>query len=557
MTEQKKSLHLAAPLRILIVFFVAFDLAFIGQKLSGAYESEFGSHPDEAAHCVTGIFVHDAMVAGWDYARGGFHGSPIEVGRSFADEFYLHYPKVALGVWPPAFHTVQAAWTFPFGISRFSLLLLMAVLAGATATVIFEVIRRDYGAWAAAVAALVWLCGPLVREHTGMLMAEMLSALTIFSATVFWGKFLEDGRARDAILFALLASAAILTKGTGLALLLMCAISILMTRRWKVLARPALWGAALIVLVLAGIWTWKFRHEGTRVGGWEANEAAWTFTRAAVPFYLKCLVYSVAFAAALFGVIGMATTVRAGARWAVLTSCVVAIVIFQSLVPAGRESRHILAATPALMVLAVAGLYAVARHKGIRVADATLQLKRERLWVLLFALLALPQSLRAWEHKSFEGFRDLADEVLKIAPPGGRVLVCSDASGEGMFISELAMRDERPNLIVERASKSLVDPEARDWAGRSLRERFRDDGALLNYILRSKIEYIVLDAAVPDDKRVGYHDQLRRVIGENAGTFWPVAESPVRRKGEDLFPPLRLYRVARDVQPGDSHKPAR
>ena len=208
------------------------------------------------------------------------------------------------------------------------------------------------------------------------------------------------------------------------------------------------------------------------------------------------------------------------------------------------------------MVLAIAGVYAIARHAGIRVADATLQLKRERLWVLLFALVTLPQSLRAWEHKSFEGFRPLAEEVLNIAPQGGRVLVCSDASGEGMFISELAMRDERPNLIVERASKSLVDPDARDWAGRNLRERFHDDAALLNYILKSKIDYVVLDAAVPDDKKVGYHDQLRRVIGENAGTFWPVAESPVRRKGEDLFPPLRLYRVARDVQPGEGHKPA-
>ena len=556
MTEPKKSFRITAPLRILIVFLVAFDLAFVGQKLGGAYESEFGAHPDEAAHCVTGLFVRDAIAAGWDYARGGFHGSPIEAGRTFADTFYLHYPKVALGVWPPAFHTVQALWTFPFGVSRVSLLLLMAALAGAVATLIFEVIRRDFGVWAGAVGALVWLCGPLVREHTALLMAEMLSALTMFAATVLWGKFLEMGRARDAVWFALLTSAAILTKGTGLALLLMCAISVAVSRKWRVLARPALWGAALIVVVLAGIWTWTFRHEGTRVGGWEANEAAWAFTSAAIPFYLKALAYSVAFAVALFALAGMLTMTRSGGRWAAMTSCVVAIFVFQSIVPAGRESRHILAATPAMMVLAVGGVFAIARHAGIRVADAALQQRRERLWVLLLALVALPQSLRAWEHKSFEGFEDLAKEVLNIAPQGGRVLVCSDASGEGMFISELAMRDERPNLIVERASKTLVDPNARDWAGRNLRERFHDDGALLSYILRSKIDYVLLDAAVPNDKRAGYHDQLRRVIGENAGTFWPVAESPVRRKGEDLFPPLRLYRVARDLQPGEFRKPS-
>jgi hypothetical protein len=135
---------------------------------------------------------------------------------------------------------------------------------------------------------------------------------------------------------------------------------------------------------------------------------------------------------------------------------------------------------------------------------------------------------------------------MNVAPVGARILVSSDASGEGMFISELAMLDDRPNLIVERASKSLVDPTGRDWAGRNLRERFLDDDALLTYILRSKIDYVVLDVAVPDDKRAGYHDQLRRVIGDQTGTFWQIAESPVRRKGEDLFPPLRLYRIVRD-----------
>lgn len=555
--SETKTRRIPPIVRVLLVFLIAFDLAFVGQKISGAYESEFGAHPDEAAHCVTGLFVRDAIGAGWNYARGGFQGSPVEVGRAYAENFYLHYPKVAMGVWPPAFHTVQALWTFPFGVSRFSLLLLMAALAGATATLIFEAVRRDYGLWAASVAAIVWLCGPLVQEYTGMLMAEMLSALTMFAATLAWAKFLEGGRARDVIWFALLASAAILTKGTGVALLLMCALSVLITRKWRVLARPALWAAATIVVILAGIWTWTFRHEGTRVGGWEAAGFSWDFTKVAVPFYLKSLANSVALAVALFAIVGAIAMRKTGAFWTTLTSSVLAIFVFQAVMPVGHEARHILAATPAMIVLAIAGVYTIARHSGVRVADAAVQLRRERLWILLLALLALPQSLRAFEQKSYDGFRVLAEEVLSISPEGTRVLVCSDASGEGMFISELAMRDERPNIIVERASKSLVDPAVRDWAGKNLRERFHDDASLLKYILNSKIAYVLLDAAVPDEKRSGYHDQLRRVISDNTGTFWQVDESPVRRNGEDLFPPLRLFRVARDVQPGETHKALR
>ena len=70
-----------------IVFVFAFDVAFLWQLFAGAYGSEFGGHPDEAGHYVTGLMVRD-------YVATGFPGSPMK----FAGEYYRHYPKVALGV---------------------------------------------------------------------------------------------------------------------------------------------------------------------------------------------------------------------------------------------------------------------------------------------------------------------------------------------------------------------------------------------------------------------------------------------------------------------------
>jgi hypothetical protein len=455
--SDSKSRRIPPFLRSFIVFLIAFDLAFIGQKFAGAYESEFGAHPDEAAHCVTGLFVRDAFTAGWNYACGGFQGSPAEVARSYSETFYLHYPKVALGVWPPAFHTVQALWTLPFGASRLTLMLLMAALAGATATVLFGVINRQHGLWAASVAALIWLAGPLVVEHTSLLMAEMLSALTMFGATLVWGKYLERGRPRDALWFAMLASAAILTKGTGLALILMCGISVLVSRKWNVLARPALWVAAFLVILFAGVWTWVFRHEGTRVGGWEANQLDWAFTKAAVPFYLKALFFSVSGAVAVFACVGMIAIRRANSVAVALGSSVLAILVFQALVPVGREARHILAATPAMLVLATGGIYAIARHATMRVENPMLQLRRERLWVLLLALLSLPQAIIGFEKKSYEGFAPLAVEVLQDAPRGARILVCSDASGEGR---RGCLSPNSRSVMIARTSSSSVGAKA-------------------------------------------------------------------------------------------------
>ncbi len=531
----------------LIAFVVAFDLAFAWQKLTGAYESEFGGHPDEAAHYVTGLFVRDAIVAGFEYARGGFHGSPVQVGKDFANRFYEHYPKVALGVWPPSFYLVQSAWTIPFGASRLSILLLMAVLAGLIATVIYAALRKEFGEWPAAAAAVLWLCGPTVRESYGMVMAEMLSTLTMFGATLAWGRLLDERRKRDAVFFALLAAGAILTKGTGIALVLMCGFSIVAARRWQMMKSPALWMAGIGVAILAGPWTWYFRNEGTRVGGWEDNSGGFSlgFAQQAAPYYAVKLSFAIGVAVAVVALVGLVTRCRLNGRWASLAGLVVGVYCFQCAVPVGREARHIISATPALIMLAIAGLFSIARLRTIAAVGSEQQ-RRERIWVLLLVLITLPFSLSRREPKGFSGFQALASEVLEKAPPGARVLVSSDARGEGMFISEIAMRDHRPNLIIERASKVLVAAEGRTWDGRNLRAKFDDDEKLLAYLREEKIAYVVLDDAVPEDKRVGYHDQLRRVIAENTGFFWPVAESPIQRVNEAQAKPLRLYHIVNE-----------
>ena len=532
--------------RWLIVFAIAFDAAFLLQKLGGTYDSEFGAHPDEAAHYVTGLFVRDAIKT-LPSCVAQRSAAPLKAfGPSAPGGFYEHYPKVALGVWPPAFYLVQSAWTLPFGESRMSVLLLMASLAAGVATLIYGALRREFGILPAAAAALLWLCGPLAREYYSMIMAETLGTLTMLGATLFWGRFLDEERKRDAVNFALLASAAIMTKGSGLALVLMCAFSLLIMRRWKILTKPALWIAVVMVAVLAGPWTWYFRKEGTRVGGWEDNSGAisWSFTSQAFPYYLQKMSIAIGISVAAFALIGLVARFRSNGRWAAVSSLLLGIFTFQSLIPVGREARHILPATSALVILAVAGLFTVARMRPFR-AEGAGQQSREYMWVVLLLLLTLPFAFMHREQKGYSGFRPIASEVLKTAPSGAGVLVASDARGEGMFISEIAMRDHRPNLSVERASKALVDPKGRTWDGKNLREKYSDDEQLLAFLTGGKIEYIVLDDAVPEEKRARYHDQLRRVIEDHIGTFVAVAETPIIRENEQQAKPLRLYHIVR------------
>ena len=513
-----------------IVFVLAFDLALCWQRAGGAWQSEFGGHPDEAGHYVTGLFVRDSVVMAARYAAGGFHGSPIQVGKEFADTYYAHYPKVGLGVWPPFFYLVQAAWTLPFSPSRSSILLLMCALAAVVAVQLFRVLREEFGIWPAALGAALWLSLPLVRSSYGMVMAETLSALLMFGAVLAFGDFLDREKRGDALRFGLLAALAIVTKGTGLALALAAPLALLFTRRFHLLKRPALWSAVLLIAVLAGPWTWATRNLGK--GGWEEPSPSWHFTSTALPYYAQKFGFSLSVFVLLFLLAGVFEKFRGGSqnqgRWAAAAAFIVSVVVFQSIAPVGLEARHLIPALPAALMFVVAGFVTLVRRSP-RASVA--------LGVFVFASAVWPIS-----QKGFAGFAPLAEAMLGEAAPADVTLVSSDARGEGMFISEVAMHEQRPGHTILRASKALASST---WSGGGYAPLFKDDDEVFAYLTSGKLQYLAIDDAVPEDKRRAHQDQLKRVIEQHTDSFWLVASAEMIRDGEPQLAPVRLYKIRR------------
>lgn len=93
--------------------FAAFLLCTMAlQYQSGAWRAELSGYPDEPAHFVSGVLVRDYLA--------DFPPRPI---LPYAREFYIHYPKVAIGHWPPLFYGIEGIWFLLFGVSRFSALM--------------------------------------------------------------------------------------------------------------------------------------------------------------------------------------------------------------------------------------------------------------------------------------------------------------------------------------------------------------------------------------------------------------------------------------------------
>src|SRR5438552_6686117 len=217
---------------LLVVYLIAVALILALQWHSKAFASEFTSISDESAHYVTGLMLRDYILHGWP-----------EHPMSYATRYYAHYPRVALGHWPPVFYLVQAFWTIPFGVSRISLIVLMAAIGGALLTTTHAVASRYFPRWLC-WSLMVFLASlHSVQALTGAVMSEVLVAVLVLWSILTFEEYLRAPRWQPAAGFALLASATILTKGTGLALAPIPISAAILSRDPKLYRRASFWFA--------------------------------------------------------------------------------------------------------------------------------------------------------------------------------------------------------------------------------------------------------------------------------------------------------------------------
>src|SRR5688572_10048698 len=228
--------------RLIAVFGVALLVTVALQWRSNAYGAEWRTG-DESAHYVTGLLVRD-------YIAQGMPEAPM----TYALRYYDHYPRVALGHWPPVFYIIQAAWTLPFGTSRTSLLLLMAVINAALLTTTYAVAARYFPSWLC-WGLMIFLCSlPAVQDMSRRLMSETLVALLVLWSFLAFHRYMESRQWQPAVGFGVLAATAILTKGTGIALAPIPALAALLPRHRNPARSPLFWAPALIVAVICVPW---------------------------------------------------------------------------------------------------------------------------------------------------------------------------------------------------------------------------------------------------------------------------------------------------------------
>lgn len=510
------------------VFAISLGIAVLLQIAGGAYQSGFGGHPDEPAHLITALMVRD-FLAGMDYRH------PWQ----FAAEYYLHYPKVAIGHWPPALYATAGVWFLIFGASRATALLLIAIFAAATGTLLYFAGKRLIGRWAGGLAALLFLASPLVQGSSARFMTEHLVTLTMLASTLWFARFARTERVGDGFGFGIVAALAILTHGSGWALAVVPGLTIALTRKWHLLRCSGLWLATLPVLAICIPWyVFTFRTvEAVQVDG------DLSFRLELIEAFSRYLYNGLGIAVLLLAAVGFYAKIirpwRSRAvegEWAALAGLAIGILALHCAVAAALEARYMVALVPSIVLFAAAGIAQVSVWL-LRIFPLRLPVSFGlSLGVLLaFAVqsFALPMNLRN------TGYETLAADIsAKLEHIPQVWLISSGSIGEGSLIAAIALHEKRPGTFALRGSKILV---SEDWVGRNNRDLYDTPDKLAALLNSIPVAIVAIDDRVPPYEHRPYHDRLRALIA-GSDAQWEQIGSYTLVRGQSVFAnAVRVY----------------
>ncbi len=513
-----------------LAFVVMTGAAVLAQWMNGAYSADFGADPDEPAHAVTCLMMRDYFASGlWQGA------SPMK----FAQDYYDHFPKVALGHYPPGFYLIAGLWLLP-SATKTALMLLIGLLTGGLGTLTAGLaLRSGLDRWSSMLVGLWLVVLPVTQKQAMLVMSDVLLVIGCLSATWLWARFLERTTVRNALLFGGVAAFAILVKGSAMALALVPVISIIVLRRWTLLKRLAFWIAPLPVVLTALPWT-LLTMEITNEGMLDQSVAS--YFPQAFKYYSEASLYT-------FGWVLLAVAMLGLGRWIYgavkhrnpsplavsMLGFAVALVGLYLVSPTGLSARYLLPLAPLLVIAAAHGWWlwrADAHPDGYRHV------------ALLVLIIQSHFFVEGGPSKVASGFSSVARHLLESGPPG-KVLVVSDARGEGGLVAELAFlspdRLKQPWTVV-RGSKFMSKS---DWIGRGYQAAFESAEEFRAAAQRESIAWVVEDTGVPE----GYVQRHHQQLAEWSAPWSPAYETQAEKQWVSGKHALKLFHLPTITKP--------
>jgi hypothetical protein len=445
-TGSLAGIHRRDRLFFSVVATIGLALALL-QSAGGAWDAEFDGYPDESSHFVTGRMI-------WEYLTTFPRENPI----SWAGQFYLHYPKVGLGHWPPGYHIAEALWSLVFGSSRISAMGLQWFVGVAALTSLYMLVRPRFPL-AVTSGVLFFACAtPVFQQGMEQTMSDLSSLVCGVLFMHAMVRLLERPNPFASYFVLLAFMAAVVIKGTAMCLVPVPFVALLPDkRRIRVrLGWHALAAFSVLAICLVGYLS------TTNVLYWGGIGMA-----TGMPWPISNLG-----ALAGWGFIALAVCgLRREPLSLVAGSIAVCTVIVSFAVRAMNEPRHWIIVLPPILVLS--GYTLTHLHRSVAAL------------LILPAVALFPWS---WYHQTPGGYRALVRQLHLPA----RMLISSarGGSGEGAWIAEVSIVERYPASLVARSSKVLAQS---GWNGEHYKLLVETPAAVARRLDELAINVVILD----------------------------------------------------------------
>jgi len=454
-------------------------LTAILQWRSGAYSSDLATNSDEPAHVVSGLMVHDYAARLLNLTALSLPVNP----RAFAEAYYVHYPKVAIGHWPPSFYLIQAAWMLIVGRTKFALLLLMLSTVAATAVFVRLQVRRITASEIAAVCAtLIFLILPITQLSLASVMPDAFLGLLTGAAIIATGRMLRREPYAWTMFWAIaIASVSIHARGGPVLMVAWLAIAISgATARLK---DRGLWLGTALCTCLALPWL-LFVHQATRV-----SLALIAAKIAAFPLHAAHAFGFLPAAMALLGV--FVAPYRKEPFWVAVHGTVLANYIFFSVAIVPWADRYFVALLPACILLTSGAWHWLALQISARTGFS-----RAVVTGVLALCTTIPCVLRGFPlvHSCNDEYEEAAKQVMAGDAKNTVFLIAGDSICEGAFVSAVALLDDPGRHIVLRSTKVLAKT---DWSMSYYELLFRTPQEVAAFLATSPVSFVILQGGLP------------------------------------------------------------
>jgi hypothetical protein len=498
-SDRKTRKALRSPLIVWIGLTV---ITLFTQYRSGAYVADFARDSDEPAHAVSSLMVRD-------YLAQAFPGNPLR----FAHSFYDHYPKVAIGHWPPMFYCLEGGWMLLFGRTRIAMLVFVALCAVTLVGAVYFKMQRMTSAPVACFSAAVLMCSPIFQSLACSVRPDLLLALLVFWATIYMTEYMvTKKRGRLMLCLALSVMAALVHYRAAVLLLMPFSVLFLERRRitWK-------WMLAAAALTFVILWIHLAIPENHMSLASFGDLLHSDISRTALNLEWLPLIPA---AVAIFHVTRDRTTQP---FWTAMTGLAITSFCFNLVIPSSWYGDHlVVVALPAWAALAGYGMQLLFSKLDRSGVARSRTLQRGLMAVALSAIVVMSFLVR---RKNDPGFHRLVASGYLANIDSA--LIAANSLNEGSLIAESSLVDPFRTHTIFRGSKLLAQST---WGGNRYRMRFSSTPELRALLDAAHVCLTMVQTVEPltPDQR-----QLRSLLEHDPD--WTLVSSGPQIKGIEIY----------------------